>query len=160
MCAQWEGIEVRWGRMRELDSQDHRLRAEFQLQVEAGHQLGPLCLHMPGSTCLYLILTATLQGKCCYYLVSRRENSGNLLKVTKPVGGGARSQTGCVGSTECVPNSPLCCFKAGSGRGVVGGGALPETLPLLGMGTAVVPLVPSGSNFLPLLKGPALGLFH
>lgn len=158
MCAQWEGIEVRWCWMRELDSQDHRLRAEFQLQVEAGHQLGPLCLHMPGSTCLYLILTATLQGKYCYYLVSRQENSGNLLKVTKPVGGGARSQTGCVGSTECVPNSLLCCLKAGSGRGVVGG-ALPESLPLPGMGTAVVLLVPSGSNFLPLLKGPALGLF-
>ena len=40
---------MRWGRMRELDSQDHCLRAEFRLQVEAGHQLGPLCLHMPGS---------------------------------------------------------------------------------------------------------------
>ena len=40
---------MRWGRMRELDSQDHCLRTEFQLHVEAGHQLGPLCLHMPGS---------------------------------------------------------------------------------------------------------------
>lgn len=75
------------GLMRELDSQDHRLHAEFRLQVEAGHQLGPLCLHMPGAMCLHLILTTNLQGGYSYYLVSRQENSGNLLKVTKPVGG-------------------------------------------------------------------------